>query len=58
MIHSARHIVSPVANIVFCCFVFLDLNIGDGRTTRAKTIIPTGLAEWINDLIIFICAML
>ena len=24
MIHSARPIVKPVANIVFCCFVFLD----------------------------------
>ena len=51
-------IVTPVANIVFCCFVFLDLKSGDlrtctdVRTTCAKTIIPTGcdfgLAEWIN----------
>ena len=52
MIHSARPIVKPVANIVFCCFVFLDLKSGDGRTACAKTIIPTesdfGLAEWIN----------
>ena len=52
MIHSARPIVTPVANIVFCCFVFLDLKSGDGQTTCAKTIIPTsrdfGLAEWIN----------
>ena len=32
MIHSARPIVKPVANIVFCCFVFLDLKSGDGRT--------------------------
>ena len=31
MIHSARLIVTPVANIVFCCFVFLDLKSGDGR---------------------------
>ena len=30
MIHSARSIVTPVANIVFCCFVFLES--GDGRT--------------------------
>ena len=52
MIHSARPIVTPVANIVFCWFVFLDLKSGDGRTTCAKTMIPTGrdfgLAEWIN----------
>ena len=32
MIHSARSIVTPVANIVFCCFVFLDLKSGDGLT--------------------------
>ena len=30
MIHSARPIVTPVANIVFCCFVFLDFKSGDG----------------------------
>ena len=53
MIHSAR--LTTVANIVFCCFVFLDLKSGtDGRTTYAKTMFPTGrgrdfgLAEWIN----------
>ena len=56
MIHSARPIVTPVASIVFCCFVFLDFKSGDGRTdglTCAKTMIPTGrdfgLAEWINN---------
>ena len=51
MIHSARPIVTPVANIVF-----LDLKSGDGRTdewtTCAKTMIPTGrdfgLVAWIN----------
>ena len=52
MIHSARPIVTPVANIVFCCFVFLDWRSGDGRTPCAKTMIPTGLdfglTEWIN----------
>ena len=52
MIHSARPIVLPVANIDFCYFVFLDLKSGDGRITCAKTIIPTGrdfgLAEWIT----------
>ena len=32
MIHSARPIVTPVANIVFCCFVFLDLKNGNWRT--------------------------
>ena len=37
MIHSARPTVSPVANIVVCCFVLLDLKSGDGRTTCAKT---------------------
>ena len=62
MIHSTKPTVSPVANIVFCCFVILDLKSGDGRTdgrtTCVKTIIPTGrdfgLAEWINSLIYFI----
>ena len=44
MIHSARPIVTPVANIGCFCFVFLDLKSGDGRTdvrtTCAKTMIP------------------
>ena len=56
MIHPARLTVSPVANIVFCYLVLLDLKSGDGctdrRTTCVKTMIPTGrdcgLAEWIN----------
>ena len=51
MIHAAIPKVSTVANIVFCYFVLLDLKSGDGRTTRVKTIILTGLdcglAEWI-----------
>ena len=54
MIHSARSIVTPVMNIVLCCFVFLDLKSGDGRTTCAKTMIHTGrdfgLAEWIKNI--------
>ena len=62
MTHSARPTVSPVATIVFCCFVLLDLKSGDGRqygrtngrTTCAKTMITTGrdcgLAEWIKIL--------
>ena len=33
MIHSVRPIVTPVANIVFCCFVFLDLKSGDNERT-------------------------
>ena len=55
LIHSARPIVAPVANIVFCSFVssrFEKWGRTDGRTTCAKTFIPTGrdfgLAEWIN----------
>ena len=32
MIHSARPIVTPVANIVFCCFASLELKSEDGRT--------------------------
>ena len=32
MIHSAIPTVSPVATIVFCCFVLLDLKSGDERT--------------------------
>ena len=58
MIRSATPIVAPVANIVFCCFVFLDLKSGDGRTdgrtTCVKTMIPTGhdfrLVEWIKNV--------
>ena len=42
MIPSARRTVSLIANIVFCCFVLLDLKSTDGRTTCAKTMIPTG----------------
>ena len=34
MIHSARSIVTTVANIVFCCFVFLDLISGTDVRTR------------------------
>ena len=57
MIHSARPTVSPVANIVFASFCFARFwKVGtDGRTTCAKTIIPTGCdcgsAEWINNCI-------
>ena len=57
MIHSARPTVTPVANIVFFllyCFARFEKWGMDGRTTCAKTIIPTGrgcgLAEWINIL--------
>ena len=32
MIHLPRLTGSSVATIVFCCFVWLDLNIVDGRT--------------------------
>ena len=43
--------VTPVANIVFCCFVFLNWKSGDRLATCAKTMVPTGrdfgLAEWI-----------
>ena len=31
MIHSARPTVTPVTNIAYCCFVFLDLKSGDVR---------------------------
>ena len=54
MIHSARPIVSEHC---FLLFSFLGLKsmdwCTDGRTTCAKTMIPTGrdfgLAEWINS---------
>ena len=55
MIHSARPIVSPVANIVFALFCFARFwKVGtDGRTTCAQTMITTGrdcgAAEWINN---------
>ena len=56
MIHSARPTVSPVATIIFCCFVLLDLKSTDGRTngrtTCAKIMITTGRdcgsADWIK----------
>ena len=55
MIQSARPAVSPVAIIVFSvvlfCFVWKSWDGHmDGRTTCAKTMMPTGcgLAEWIK----------
>ena len=50
-------IITPVANIVFCCFVFLDLKSGDGRTDNmCENNVPTGrdfgLAEWIENCIL------
>ena len=53
LIHSARPTVTPVANIVFCCFVFLDLKSGDGRTDNmCKNNDPyrrnCGYARWPN----------
>ena len=47
-----------VANIVFCCFVLLDLKSGDVRMDgqNVQKQFPTGrdfgLAEWINILYI------
>ena len=54
MIHSPRPIVTPVANIVLCCCVSLDLKSVDGRTDNmCKNNDPTGrdcgAAEWINN---------
>ena len=44
MIHSARPIVTPVANIVFCCFSFAKFE------KCAKTMIRDfGLSEWIKN---------
>ena len=58
MIHSARPTVTPITNIVFCCFVFCTVDKWVRtyvRTTCAKTIIPTGrdfgLAEWIKNIL-------
>ena len=53
MIHSARPIVTPVANIVFCCFVFLDLKSGDGRTDNMTLVWPSGSisTEKKNDFV-------
>ena len=55
MIHSARPIVTPVANIVFCCLVFLDLKSGDGRTDNMceNNGRDFGLAEWINNIYLY-----
>ena len=50
MIHSARPIVTPVANVVFGCFVFLDLKSGDGRTygqhVRKQLSVPAVTFGW------------
>ena len=46
MIHSARPIVSPVANIVFCCFVFLDLKRTYGQHVRKQLSLPTVTVGW------------
>ena len=50
MIHSARLIVTPVANIVFCCFVLLDLKNGDGWTdgqhVRKQRSLPAVTLGW------------
>ena len=50
MIHSARPIVTPVVNIVFCCFVFLDLKGGDVRTygqhVRKQLFLPAVTLGW------------
>ena len=57
MSYSARLIVTSSKHF-YCCFVYLDLESGDGRTDRrtttcAKTMIPRGrdfgLAEWFNS---------
>ena len=49
MIHSARPIFTPVANIVFC-FVFLDLKSVDGRTdgqlVRKQWSLPAVTLGW------------
>ena len=50
MIHSARPTVSLAANIVFCCFVLLDLKSGDGRTdgqhVRKQWSLPDVTVGW------------
>ena len=47
MIHSAKPIVTPVANVVFC-FVFLDLKSGDWRTghVRKQWSLPAVTLGW------------
>ena len=51
MIHSARPIVTPVANIVFCCFVFLALKSGDGHV-RKQLPLPAVTLGWPSGSII------
>ena len=46
MIHSARPIVAPVANFVFCCFVFLDVKSGYGRTDNMCENKPAVTLGW------------
>ena len=62
MIHSTRPKVSPDwANIVFCCFVCLDLKSGDGRTdgqhVRKQWSLPAVTVGWPSGSIsvMFLC---
>ena len=58
MIDSSWPIVTPVSNIVFCCFVLLDLKSGDVTYIRTDNMCEYndpyrryfGLAEWINKI--------
>ena len=55
MIHPARPIVTPEANIAFCCFVFQDLKSGDGRTdgqhVRKQLSLPAVTLGWPSESI-------
>ena len=50
MIHSARPIVTPEANIVFCCFVFLDWKSGDERTDMCENNDPYRPWLWVGRM--------
>ena len=48
MIHSARPIVTLVANIIFCYFVLVDLKSGDGRTDMCENNNPYRPWLWVG----------
>ena len=63
MIHSARPTVSPVATIIFCCFVLLDVKSGDGRTDEQTDNMcknndhyqPGLWVGWVDQFTVFSC---
>ena len=51
MIHSARPMVTPIANIVFFCFVFLGDERTDGQHVRKQSL-PAVTLGWPSGSIV------